>query len=173
MRKNLSGIAILGILLIIVITLISSISDSEDLKMSYSEMMDAIKNDQVQSIELSTESGKASVQIKNTKTPKEVNIPSIQEFTNYIQEQKLAGATFEFKEKGTSMLTTFIQYISPIGMIIILILFWVFLLQQQGGGKAMSFGKSRARLQTDEDKKITFKNVAGVKEEKEDERKSE
>ena len=168
MRKNLSGIAILGILLIIVITMISSISDSEDLKMSYSEMMDAIKNDQVQSIELSTESGKASVQIKNTKTPKEVNIPSVQEFTNYIQEQKIAGATFEFKEKGTSMLTTFIQYISPIGMIIILILFWVFLLQQQGGGKAMSFGKSRARLQTDEDKKITFKNVAGVKEEKEE-----
>jgi len=167
-RKNLSGIAILGILLIIVITMISSISDSEDLKMSYSEMMDAIKNDQVQSIELSTESGKASVQIKNTKTPKEVNIPSVQEFTNYIQEQKIAGATFEFKEKGTSMLTTFIQYISPIGMIIILILFWVFLLQQQGGGKAMSFGKSRARLQTDEDKKITFKNVAGVKEEKEE-----
>ncbi|MBE5821554.1 MAG: ATP-dependent zinc metalloprotease FtsH [Clostridiales bacterium] len=148
--------------------MISSISDSEDLKMSYSEMMDAIKNDQVQSIELSTESGKASVQIKNTKTPKEVNIPSVQEFTNYIQEQKIAGATFEFKEKGTSMLTTFIQYISPIGMIIILILFWVFLLQQQGGGKAMSFGKSRARLQTDEDKKITFKNVAGVKEEKEE-----
>ena len=63
MRKNLSGIAILGILLIIVITLISSISDSEELKMSYTEMMDAIKNDQVTSIELSTESGKAKVKI--------------------------------------------------------------------------------------------------------------
>ena len=43
---------------------------------------------------------------------------------------------------------------------------------QNGGGganaKMMNFGKSRARMSTDEDKKITFKNVAGLDEEKED-----
>lgn len=51
-----------------------------------------------------------------------------------------------------------------------LILFWVLIMRQQGGGgKAMSFGKSRARLQDDKSlKKLTFKDVAGLDEEKEE-----
>ncbi|MGX8774885.1 MAG: ATP-dependent metallopeptidase FtsH/Yme1/Tma family protein, partial [Bacillota bacterium] len=55
-------------------------------------------------------------------------------------------------------------------MIGIMVAFFVFILRQQGGGgKAMSFGKSRAKLARDEDlKKITFKDVAGLKEEKEE-----
>ena len=47
-------------------------------------------------------------------------------------------------------------------------LFWFILQQQGGGGKAMSFGKSRAKLQKGDQKKITFKDVAGLKEEKEE-----
>jgi cell division protease FtsH len=39
---------------------------------------------------------------------------------------------------------------------------------QTGGGKAMSFGKSRARLMTDKSKKVTFKDVAGIEESKEE-----
>ena len=55
-------------------------------------------------------------------------------------------------------------------MIGIMVFFFVFIMRQQGGGgKAMSFGKSRAKLQKKEDlKKITFKDVAGLKEEKEE-----
>ena len=41
-----------------------------------------------------------------------------------------------------------------------------------GGGKMMNFGKSRAKMTTDENKKINFGNVAGLKEEKEEDRKS-
>ena len=40
--------------------------------------------------------------------------------------------------------------------------------QQSGGSKMMNFGKSRARLSTDEDKKVSFANVAGLREEKEE-----
>ena len=39
---------------------------------------------------------------------------------------------------------------------------------QSGGGKAMSFGKSRARLQSDQSKKVTFEDVAGIDEAKEE-----
>ena len=54
--------------------------------------------------------------------------------------------------------------------IIILILFWVFFMRQMqsGGNKALSFGKSRAKLFSGVQKKITFKDVAGVKEAKEE-----
>ncbi len=55
-------------------------------------------------------------------------------------------------------------------MIAIMVFFFMFIMRQQGGGgKAMSFGKSRAKLQKKDDlKKITFNEVAGLKEEKEE-----
>ena len=48
--------------------------------------------------------------------------------------------------------------------------FWVFMLRQMqsGGNKALSFGKSRARLHSSQQKKVTFKDVAGVEEAKEE-----
>lgn len=53
---------------------------------------------------------------------------------------------------------------------ILLIAVWIFFMRQMqgGGGKAMSFGKSRARLMTDQSKKVTFENVAGIDEAKEE-----
>jgi cell division protease FtsH len=54
--------------------------------------------------------------------------------------------------------------------IIVIIGFWLFMMRQMqaGGNKAMSFGKSRARLLSMQQKKITFKDVAGVEEAKEE-----
>src|ERR1022692_4083897 len=48
--------------------------------------------------------------------------------------------------------------------------FWVFMMRQMqsGGNKALSFGKSRARLHSSQQKKVTFKDVAGVEEAKEE-----
>ena len=53
---------------------------------------------------------------------------------------------------------------------ILLIGVWIFFMRQMqaGGGKAMSFGKSRARLQTDQQEKVTFEDVAGIDEAKEE-----
>ena len=50
--------------------------------------------------------------------------------------------------------------------ILLLILFWVFFMRQMqaGGNKAMAFGKSRAKLFSAQQKKVTFKDVAGVEE---------
>jgi cell division protease FtsH len=50
--------------------------------------------------------------------------------------------------------------------ILLMILFWVFMMRQMqsGGNKAMSFGKSRAKLFSGQQKKLTFKDVAGVEE---------
>jgi len=82
-----------------------------------------------------------------------------------IDEGKIAvsNAAPEVTPWYVSMLPTVI-------MIVVIIFFWFMLMNQSGGGgKAMSFGKSRAKLQKDNDlKKLTFKDVAGLDEEKEE-----
>ncbi len=53
---------------------------------------------------------------------------------------------------------------------LLLIGVWIFFMRQMqaGGGKALSFGKSRARLMTDSQEKVTFEDVAGIDEAKEE-----
>ena len=53
---------------------------------------------------------------------------------------------------------------------VVLIGVWIFFMRQMqsGGGKALSFGKSRARLQSDQSTKVTFEDVAGIEEAKEE-----
>lgn len=69
-----------------------------------------------------------------------------------------------------SKLTTLVLPLISIGIMVVLL--FVILGRSMGGGgnngKMMNFGKSRARMSTDADKKINFGNVAGLEEEKED-----
>jgi len=53
---------------------------------------------------------------------------------------------------------------------VLLLAFWIFMMRQMqsGGNKALSFGKSRARMHSSQQKKVTFKDVAGVEEAKEE-----
>lgn len=73
---------------------------------------------------------------------------------------------YEIKEdQGLAM--TFLISWGP--MILLFVIFYFFLRQiQAGGGKAMSFGKSRARMLNPHDKKVTFRDVSGVEEAKEE-----
>ena len=60
-------------------------------------------------------------------------------------------------------------FISWLPMLFLFVIFFFFMRQlQSGGGKAMSFGKSKARLLTDNQKKVTFADVAGIEEAKEE-----
>src|SRR5690606_31329250 len=59
--------------------------------------------------------------------------------------------------------------ISWFPMLLLFLFFFLFMRQIQiGGGKAMSFGKSKARLLTESSNRVTFKDVAGVEEAKEE-----
>jgi cell division protease FtsH len=76
-----------------------------------------------------------------------------------------AGISYEVKSKEESRVWPFL--INWLPMLFLFALFFFFMRQlQSGGGKAMSFGKSKARLLTDHQNKITFKDVAGVEEAK-------
>jgi len=78
------------------------------------------------------------------------------------------GLTPEYdeEEKQTFFTSLLINW-GP--MILLIVIFYFFLRQiQAGGGKAMSFGKSKAKMLSASDKKVTFKDVSGVEEAKEE-----
>jgi cell division protease FtsH len=87
---------------------------------------------------------------------------------NLFQDLKANGVNVKFeKSSNSSLLSIFLSSWLPL---LLLIGFWIFLMRQMqsGGNKALSFGKSRARLLSSQQKKVTFKDVAGVEEAKEE-----
>ena len=171
MKKSFRGIAPLIITMILIFFISALIADQgEKTTLSYDNLLTAIKEGNVDTIELSNESSTATVRIKGEKKEKPVNIPDRTAFITYAQEALDNGANFKLSEASPSVALTLLDYITPIGLILMLILFWVFMMQTVGGGKgAMSFTKSRAKLFNPEDKnKVTFKDVAGLPEEREE-----
>ena len=84
-----------------------------------------------------------------------------------LENLKSSNTKFEIEKDDSNSLVFLLLNWLP--MIFIFVLFFLFMRQlQSGGGKAMSFGKSRARLLTDHQKKVTFEDVAGVEEAKEE-----
>jgi len=84
------------------------------------------------------------------------------------RELQQNGVTVKLeKSTNTGLMYVFLSSWLPF---ILLIGFWIFLMRQMqsGGNKALSFGKSRARLISSQQKKVTFKDVAGVEEAKEE-----
>jgi len=71
------------------------------------------------------------------------------------------------KDEGSPFLTPVLTIVLP--MVFVIVMFYLFMRQlQAGGGKAMSFGKSRARLLSESQNKITFADVAGIDEAKDE-----
>jgi cell division protease FtsH len=77
------------------------------------------------------------------------------------------GITMTFTDSSASGWVSMLINFSPI---ILVVGFWIFMMRQMqsGGNKAMSFGKSRARLHSTQQRKVMFKDVAGVEEAKEE-----
>ncbi|MBL6990708.1 MAG: ATP-dependent zinc metalloprotease FtsH [Bacteriovoracaceae bacterium] len=83
----------------------------------------------------------------------------------FLRDHKITP-NYEEEEKPEFFTTLLINW-GP--MILLIVIFYFFLRQiQAGGGKAMSFGKSKARMLSPNDKKVTFKDVAGIEEAKEE-----
>ncbi len=173
MKKSFTGIAPLIITMLVLFFAAGLLADGENAKsMSYTELLAHIESGDVASIELASDSSTAIVLLVGDSEKDEipVNIPSREAFTNYVQDSIKEGNEVDLKLGEPSMALTLLDYVTPIGLVLMLILFWVFMMQTIGGGKgAMSFTKSRAKLFNPDDKnKITFKDVAGLPEEREE-----
>ena len=85
-----------------------------------------------------------------------------------IQRLKDKGVTINAKPPAES--PWYMSVLVSWFPMIVLIGVWIFFMRQMqsGGGKAMSFGKSRARLLSDQQEKVTFEDVAGIDEAKEE-----
>ena len=166
--KSLATWLIIGIILVVVI---SSIIDNSNSKMTYSELIENIEEKNVESIEVNSEGTSAYVTLKSAKGSKQVNIPSLDSFMNYASEDIKAG-NFSIESESKSIWVTLLSLLMPFGLIIIFLIFWFFMMNgngAQGGNKTLTFGKSRARMVNTTDKnKVTFEDVAGVDEEKEE-----
>ena len=166
--KSLATWLIIGIILVVVI---SSIIDNQNSKITYSELIEQIEEKNVESIEVSSEGTSAYVKLKSDKGSKQVNIPSLDSFMNYVGEDIKAG-NLTLESASKSIWVTLLSLVMPFGLIAIFLIFWFFMMNgngAQGGNKTLTFGKSRARLVNTADKnKITFDDVAGVDEEKEE-----
>ena len=166
--KRFAGFIILGIILVV---LVSSIIDNEDKKLAYSDLIKKIESSEVTEIGIEANEKTAYVTLKGENVKREVNIPNMESFMSYINEYLKAG-TITLDQKSESVFITILSLLSPFGLIIIALIFWFFAMNtnsQNGGSKSVSFGKSRARMMTTADKnKITFADVAGVDEEKEE-----
>jgi cell division protease FtsH len=84
-----------------------------------------------------------------------------------IDELRAHGVQFNAKDQSGSLWFTILVNALPIVLIVVLFMFMMRQMQS-GGNKALSFGKNRARLLSMQQKKITFKDVAGVDEAKEE-----
>ena len=165
--KTLAMWLIIGVIFIVVIT---SILDNSNKKISYSELISKIEAGEVKEIELSSEGTSAEVLLKNENTPKEVNIPSIENLMDNLQDS-MKSETIKVTEKSESIWLIALNLLTPLGILAIFAIFWFFIMNtnQNAGNKTMTFGKSKAKMIGPQDKtKVTFKDVAGVDEEKEE-----
>ena len=170
MKKGIKTLAMWLIIGVIVIVLLSSIMENNNSKMTYSELVTNITNKEVESIKISSTGSTASVKLKNSKSEKEVSIPSLDSFMSYTEEYLKTG-DFTLDEEKESVWIVILNLITPFGLLIIFFIFWFMMMSgnNQGATKNMTFGKSRARLvNAGEKNRITFDDVAGVDEEKEE-----
>ena len=181
MKKGLKTLAMWLIIGIILIILISSIMDNKENKMTYSELLSSIQSGTINKIELEVDSGllgtettgKAYVTLKNnTKVQKQIYIPNVESFINSI-DKYLTDGSVNLVQKTESILVVILNLLAPIGVLIIFFIFmFMFMGNSQGGSagnKTMTFGKSRARMMGATEKtRVTFDDVAGVDEEKEE-----
>ena len=172
MKNGIKSLAVWLIIGVILIVVISSILENSNTKMTYSELIENIEENNISSMELSSDGTSAKVILNDSnKTQKRVNIPSLDSFMTYAQDFIKAG-NFTLEGDSESIWITILGLITPFGLLIIFFIFWFFMMNpanSQGGNKTMTFGKSRARMiNAAEKNRITFDDVAGVDEEKEE-----
>ena len=157
-------------LIILAIFIMSSMPESQT-KYIYSDLCTMIKEEQVKEIQIVDTTATATL-TDNTKLT--VAIPgyyALYESVGKEIERQVDAGTLKVDTPEPKTPPWWLSILPSIGLIIIMIVFWVFFMRQtQGGGKGgmMSFGKSRAKMSVDPNNRKTFADVAGEDEEKEE-----
>ena len=164
-------LAIYIVLIALAIYAITLLDTNQTKEMSYDELMERINAQTVQSIELSTDRLSANVILKDEENvTRIVNIPVTSTFLESIQD-RVAGGEFELTVAQETVMEALAPYIPNILLLLgtLFILMYALRRTNDSNNKAMDFGRSRAqKIDKNSPKKITFNDVAGLDEEKEE-----
>src|SRR5262245_36842557 len=167
MKQSHKTIALWAIIVLLSISVLHFLNTRPVLRktVSYSEFLAAVKADQVEKITIQGEEyvGKVRDNIQEGAYFETVGPADSEKAFELLAK---SGADIEYKKPRETPLWQQIL-ISWLPMILLFAFFFFSMRQIQiGGGRAMSFGRSRARLLSESQKKVTFKDVAGVEEAK-------
>ena len=169
MKNGIKSLAVWLIIGVILAVGINAIYDNNDRKFSYTQLMEKVQNGQVQTIMISSGGESADITFNDGTTDKKVNIPDIQTLMKDV-ETPVKENKISLDRESESIWVKILYVIAPLGLLVIFFLFMFLSLGgRQSGGSTMSFGKSKARVVSQNDKnKVTFNDVAGVDEEKQE-----
>lgn len=114
-----------------------------------------------------TPTGELAVVLKDG-SKKSLYVPDVKDVISDMDEHNMSNYYVTDVQRESFFLTAILPILIGVAVIIV---FFTFMNNQSAGGgnsKVMNFGKSRAKMVIDTEKKVTFKNVAGLDEEKEE-----
>ncbi len=168
MNQNYRNVAlwvIIGLLMIALFNLFQAPQQrTSSREVAYSEFLDAVDGGRVKSVVISGE--RITGTYADNSVPFQTYSPGDDSLVARLEEK---GVTINAKPETDGSNSVFGYLISWLPMILILGV-WIFFMRQMqsGSGRAMGFGKSKAKLLTEAHGRVTFEDVAGVDEAKED-----
>jgi len=172
LRRIFKGISFYLLIVIVIMFLVSTFGNDVEqvVDIDVTELVGHLNNDRVESIKMvgAEVQGKLRDKIQfKTLLPEEIRYTFYSDYLKDLLDSGKISLSAD-KEPGPAWYATFIPTIL---IVLIFGVFWFVFMQQSqgGGGKVMSFGKSKAKMHKEEDGKlITFAEVAGLEEEKEE-----
>ena len=164
---------LLNAIIILLILLVTSIAiyfiyknegaNSEENTLTYTDLVNEIKAGTVEKIEMTTGSATLKVKMKDVEKEKKVIIPSVQVFTELVQQKVLEDNNIELETKTPSLLSQIPSYLFSILPTIVMVALFIMIFKMQGLGD-----KGEVYDDTERKSKVTFDDIAGLDEEKEE-----
>ncbi len=165
--KNFAFYILLFAIIMVIFTMYTSLP-TQDVK-TYNDLYAEIVAGNVKSLTIVEQNATAILQ---NETSMEVTIPPVDQFYADLGDmlrKQMDEGKIELDYQPPAETPWWLSILPTLIMVVVFVFFWMFFLNQSGGGgKAMSFGKTKAKMLSDSDKKYTFADVAGAEEEKEE-----
>ena len=169
--RGLSGATIISFVVILVVVLwMANQLQMHQQEMTYTSFVSAVQEKNVSDVYINQNSavptGTVSVTLKDDGNTRKVNVSDVEQVEKLLTENQVEYRLSDIP-KDSMLTTVVVPMLITLGGVFLIF----FLMSRQNGGgnsKAMNFGKSRAKMSTKNEIKVTFRDVAGLREEKEE-----
>ena len=169
--RGLSGATIISFVVILVVVLwMANQLQMHQQEMTYTSFVSAVQEKNVSDVYINQNSavptGTVSVTLKDDGNTRKVNVSDVEQVEKLLTENQVEYRLSDVP-KDSMLTTVVVPMLITLGGVFLIF----FLMSRQNGGgnsKAMNFGKSRAKKSTKNEIKVTFRDVAGLREEKEE-----